>query len=148
MRTSAPTSLVVLSARAGPSRLHFSEQLFLAPKISEGADVGQGKVEAELVFVADRSQGEAAIFDTQAATVPVIGGLRRGVLQHAEVRIESQVGGSAESAFVGLSVAQQDAELIEDLLSGCCRSTAGRQQICVPAADGVPAEAVVHKRSA
>jgi hypothetical protein len=54
-----------------------SEQLFLPPEISERADIGQGKVKAELVLVANRAQGKAPVFDAQAATIPVIGQLHR-----------------------------------------------------------------------
>jgi hypothetical protein len=54
-----------------------SEQLFLPPEISERADIGQGKVKAELVLVANRAQGKAPVFDAQAATIPVVGQLHR-----------------------------------------------------------------------
>ena len=119
------------------ARAYISEQLFLAAEISERADVGQREIEAELVFVADRSQGKAAVFDAQAAAVPVVGGLHRRILQKAQIGVEAQVGRSTESTLVGLPVAEQHTELIERLLRRVRGSIAGRRQICISATDGV-----------
>ena len=58
-----------------------SEKPVTAAQIAECADVRQRKGEAELVFVPDRTQVEAAVFDADAATVPIVGGLHRGVYQ-------------------------------------------------------------------
>ena len=121
------------------------EKLFLAAEISQGADIRERKIEAELVFIADRSQGKAAILDTEAAAVPVVGGLHRRVLKKAEIRVKAQVGGAAESALVGLSVAEEYPELIEGLLCRRRRRVAGSQQIGIASPDGVGAEAIVHE---
>jgi hypothetical protein len=39
------------------------KQLFLSPQVSEGPNICQCEVEAELVFIANRAQGKAPIFN-------------------------------------------------------------------------------------
>src|SRR3984957_6159817 len=73
-------------------------------------------------------------------------------MQESQIRIKSQIGRSAETALVGVSVAQQHAELIESL--GHCggwgrrKGVAGGLQEGSPAADGVQAQAIVDESGA
>src|SRR5438552_825683 len=101
------------------------EALLLA-EVAEGADVGEAEAEAELVFVADGAEGEAAVFEGGAATVPVVGGLDSGVLQEVEVGVEAEARGATEAEFVGVAVSKQDAELVEILLYGTFAGQAGQ----------------------
>src|ERR1700746_3913549 len=95
---------------------HRLVQAFLLADVSKRPDVGQGETEAELVFVADGSQGEAAVLDAESAAIPVVGGLHGAVLQEPEIGVEADRGGAAEAAFVGVTISQQQAELVEVLL--------------------------------
>ena len=101
------------------------EALLLA-EVAEGADVGEAEAEAELVFVADGAEGEAAVFEGGAAAVPVVGGLDSGVLQEVEVGVEAEARGATETALVGVAVSKQDAELVEVLLHGTGAGQAGQ----------------------
>src|SRR4029078_980160 len=87
------------------------------------------------------------MLDGDAAAIPVVGGLHRRILQKTEVGVESQVGGSTESSFVRLSIAEQHTELIEHLLPGGWSITR-RPEICISTTDGVLNEAIDHERGA
>src|SRR5215469_3966052 len=91
-------------------------EAFLFAEVTEGADVGEAEAKAELVFVADGAEGKAAVFEGDAAAVPVVGGLDSGVLQEAEVGVEAEARSATEAAFVGVAVSEQDPELVEILL--------------------------------
>src|SRR6478752_3873424 len=90
-----------------------SEQPLLAFQIAEGADIGQGKGEAVLVFIADGAEGEAAVFEAEPAAGPVIGGLGGGVLEQVEFAVEADVGGGAPAALGGAAVAELSADLVK-----------------------------------
>jgi hypothetical protein len=66
-----------------------------------------------LVLVAHRAQVKAAEFQIKSATIPVVGGLHRGVLQEVQIGIEADVRGGAESLLAGVAVAEQEPELVE-----------------------------------
>src|SRR5579862_726620 len=126
-----------------------SVQLFLLADVSEGADVGQCKAEAELIFITHSAQREAAIFQADPAAIPVVAGLHGCVLQKAEVGVETEGGCPAKAALVGMPVAEQDAELIEILLEGGCADHARqRLHVSIAAANGVVAEVIVEERRA
>src|SRR5205823_8966740 len=94
-------------------------EAFLAAQIAEGADVGQAEREADLVLIrADSAQGKAAIFHADADAAPVIAGLRGSILQPGEVGIPADAAGKADAALVGMAVAGEGAELVEDVRAG------------------------------
>ena len=66
-----------------------SKQLFLSSQISECANIGKGEIEAELIFVSHRPEGKAAVFESDAATIPVVRGLYRRVLQKSDIRVKT-----------------------------------------------------------
>src|SRR5579864_9132963 len=88
----------------------------IPPKIAKRANVRKRKGEAILAFIADIvGQFEAAVFDHEPATVPVVGDLSRSVLQLIDVRIETQVDRTAKAGFIGATVAEHRAQLVEFL---------------------------------
>src|SRR3954471_3665135 len=89
------------------------EKSFLASHVPEAGNVCQGEGEAELVLVADGAEGEPAELHGDAAAIPVVAGLEGAVLQEFEVLVHADVGGGAQSALVGMSVADERAHLIE-----------------------------------
>src|SRR5262249_24518591 len=50
----------------------WSEDFFLAPEISEGADVSHDEGNAELIFCADVTEVDAAVLESQAAAAAVV----------------------------------------------------------------------------
>src|SRR5258708_36886930 len=86
-------------------------------QVSESTNVGQREGKAELIFVAYRSQSEAAVFDVHSAAVPVVGQLPRTVLDLVQVCIKTQIYRAAESPFVGAAITEDSAELIKNLWS-------------------------------
>src|SRR5450631_265847 len=95
-----------------PSMSSLVEPL-LPSEVAEGSHVRQRKRETVLIFVAHRSERKAAVFQAQAATVPVVTRLRRRVLQRPGVRVKTEAAGGAQPSFVELAVAKQHAELVE-----------------------------------
>ena len=93
-------------------------EALLAFEVSKGGYIGQREGETELIFVSDQAQGEAAIFDAEAAAIPVVGGLRGGVLEESLVEVEAEAARAAEAALLRLAVAEQDAELVKVALAG------------------------------
>src|SRR5581483_10675519 len=89
------------------------KQPLLPSQGPERPHIGQAEGEAELVFVSDGAQGEAAVFEAQPAAIPVIAGLESGVLQEALGDIEADIGGGADAALVGVSVSHDPAKLVE-----------------------------------
>src|ERR1700686_1050231 len=51
------------------------KDFFLAAEVAEGADVGDGEGDAELIFGADLAEGDAAVFEGETAAVSVVGDL-------------------------------------------------------------------------
>ena len=120
---------------------------FLALKVSECGDVGQGEGEAELIFVSDQAEGEAAIFDAESAAIPVVGGLRGLVLKESLIEVEAETRRAAEAALLGLPVSEQDSELVKVALAGdgfALGNIVGTQE-CVSAAEAERSVAIVYE---
>jgi hypothetical protein len=83
-------SLIISRRRDGRDSL---EDLFGAAKVTGGADVGEGEVEAIYVLVTNGAKFELAVLDGETAAVPVVTGLDGAVLDGAEREIEACVGG-------------------------------------------------------
>src|SRR5262249_24552515 len=96
--------------------VRISEQAFLALQIAEGADVGQGKSEAVLVFIADRFEGETPVFEADAAAIPVVSGLHGCVLKYIELAVETDVRVGAPPSLGWTAIAELSAELIKQRL--------------------------------
>ena len=47
--------------------------------------------------------------------IPVIRGLDRSVLEEIQLRIEPNIGRSAEALFAGVAISQQESELVKEL---------------------------------
>src|SRR5208282_51610 len=88
-------------------------QSFLLPQVSERPDVGQGKGEAEQIFVADVGNSVASVFHRHAAAIPVVGGLCGGELQLPGVCVNAEIGRGAQSSAVEPAIAERDAKLLK-----------------------------------
>src|SRR5882762_3241960 len=88
-------------------------EALLPSEVAEGSHICQRKRETILILVAHRSQRKAPVFQAQAATVPVVTGLRRRILQRTMVRVKAEAAGGTEAPLVELTVAKQHAQLVE-----------------------------------
>src|SRR4030095_12772793 len=95
---------LILRNSQRPRESQPSEESFLPSQVPEGADVRQAEGEAKLVLVTDRAERETAIFEAEAAAVPVVGGLDGTVLQKAPVCVESKAGSSRKPSLVGIAI--------------------------------------------
>lgn len=86
---------------------------FLPFHISEAANIAQVKAETILILVAHRTEGEAAIFHTDTAAIPVVARLHGAVLQETNVGIEAHCACATESALIGGTVRQHDPILMK-----------------------------------
>src|SRR5260370_12614881 len=60
----------------------------LASHVPETSDIGNGKYKAVLVFIAQRTERQAAVLHGDAAAIPVVGGLYRHALEKTLLRVE------------------------------------------------------------
>src|SRR5271163_499775 len=88
------------------------EDFFLVAEIAEGADVGDDEGDAELVFCADLAEGDAAVFDGEAAAVAVVADLDELVLQGLVGEIVADAGGEVEAGAGFAAIADEGAHLV------------------------------------
>ena len=69
--------------------------------------------EAEQIFIAHVGDGIAAVFESHAAAIPVVGGLRGCELQLVGLGVEAKTAGGAESAAGQRAITQRYAELLK-----------------------------------
>jgi hypothetical protein len=95
---------------------HYRERklknLFLAAEVAEGADVGDGEGDAELVFRAHLAEDDAAVFEREATAVSVVGDLHDLVLQGAVLKVVAYAASEIKTFAVKAAVADQCANLI------------------------------------
>ena len=71
-------------------------------------------------------------------------------MQEAKIGVKAEIGGAAESALVGISIAEQQTELIEALRASDGIGNQGftrSPEISVPASQSKLANAIVHERN-
>ena len=91
------------------------EQPFVPSQIPQRTKIRQRERKSILVLIPHRTQVEAAEFQTHSAAIPVIRGLDRSVLEEIQLRIEPNIGRSAEALFAGVAISQQESELVKEL---------------------------------
>src|SRR6202040_2104985 len=84
-------------------------------QVPQRSEIGQRECETILIFIPHGTQGEAAEFQAYSAAIPVIRTLYRGILQKPKLRVETNIGRRTETLFAGMTVAQQEAELVKKL---------------------------------
>src|SRR5947209_7087909 len=110
-----PASCVTnLGAGATNQRL---EETIVSLQRTEGADIDQGEVEAELVFGAQRAECVAAVLDADAAAVPVVIALCAAALDQSFIRVHGSGDGGTQTFFVGMAIPQQPVILAEAIRS-------------------------------
>src|SRR4051812_21153137 len=85
---------------------------------AEGADVDQREAKTELIFCAQRSEGVAAVLDTDAAAVPVVIALRAAALDESLVCVDGSGEGGAQTLLVRVAVPNQAMVLAKTVGSG------------------------------
>ena len=93
-----------------------SVDLFLVPEISKGADVGNHKRDAELIFCSDLAKVDAAVFDGEAAAAAIVTGLDDLVLQSFIGEIVAKAGDEVEAFSRFAAVTGECANLIRKRL--------------------------------
>ena len=83
------------------------EDFFLAAEIAERADIGDGERDAELILSAYLAEGDAAVFEGEAAAVTVVSDLGNLVLQRAVLNVVADAAGEIETFAVKAAVADQ-----------------------------------------
>src|SRR5258708_722814 len=92
------------------------EDFFLAAQIAEGADIGDGKRDAELILSAYLAEGDAAVFEGEAAAVAVVSDLGDLVLKRGVLKIVADAAGEIKTFAVEAAVADQCANLVGERL--------------------------------
>src|SRR6266568_6816923 len=93
-----------------------SINFFLVAKIPERADIGDDEGNAELIFRAHLAEGDAAVFDGQAATGAVVAELRQLILQSICGQVVTDARSRAESFMVEIAIAEKCPDLIGERL--------------------------------
>src|SRR5271165_1285863 len=130
-------------------------------QIPQRSQISQRECEAILILIPYRAQREAAEFHAHAAAIPVIRGLRRGVLDEPQFRIEADIGRRTETLFPRVTVAQQKPKLVKELwpenhipVRGCVEHTSTAStfprnlQVGVAAAQRNRAELIISQNRA
>src|ERR1017187_5006380 len=99
-----------IKTRGGGATL---EDLVGVADVAGAADVGQGEVELVTIVVTRRTQLVFAVFHTDAAAVPVVGGQNLAVLHAAQVDVDAGRRLGAEPGVGGPAEAEQHAHLLE-----------------------------------
>src|SRR5262249_1816334 len=89
------------------------KESFLTSQVSGGANVGQGKGEAERILIAHGAERKSPILKAGATAIPVVCRLRGGILDKIEGRIKANVNGRTQAAFGGAAITGQNTELVE-----------------------------------
>ncbi len=92
------------------------KDFFLAAQIAERADIGDGERDAELILGAYLAEGDAAVFEGEAAAVAVVSDLGDLVLQRAVLNVVADATGEIETFAVKAAVADQCADLVGERL--------------------------------
>src|SRR5689334_12423128 len=90
-----------------------SIEAFLPSQISESADIGKAEGETVQVFIAQVGDGVAAVFEGDAAAVPVVCCLRGRKLEFLGFRIKPGASRGAQATFSEASVTQGQPELLK-----------------------------------
>src|SRR6266571_586143 len=103
-------------ARASRYKCQPSKDFFLVAKIPEGADIGDDEGDSELILRAHLAEGDAAVFDGQAATGAAVAELRQLILQGVCGQVVTDACGRAESFTVEIAIAEKCPDLIGERL--------------------------------
>src|ERR1700722_18291038 len=81
-------------------------------QVSGGAYSGESEVEAVLILISYRTESQAAVFNAEAAAVPVVGGLDAAILQGVLDEVVTGVDTRAQPSLGRVSVPQQQPQLV------------------------------------
>src|SRR3984885_8089046 len=80
--------------------------------VAGGGDASEGEVEALVVLIALRAEGETPVFHGEAATVPVVAGLHAAILQRVLVQVIAEIHAAAEAGLGTGAIAERGTDLL------------------------------------
>src|SRR5690348_10125086 len=120
------------------------EDVFLAAKISEGADIGDDESRGKAILRADLAEIDAAVLESEAAAAAVVADLHELALQGLVGEIVAQARSEIETLASQASIAEEGADLIRKRLLK--RNKPWRNRVGQVSGNGVVVQAEVSNR--